>query len=85
VTTWRIPDRAERERDRRYLEHFLTPAVAAAIASMPVAIIASAPLSLRAQAWCWRAELLIRGDAALLASALASNPPGPTQRRLWPG
>jgi hypothetical protein len=59
---WRIPDRAERERDRRYLEQFLTPTVAAAIASMPVAIIESAPLSLRVDAWCWRASRLLAVD-----------------------
>ena len=55
MTTWRLPDRAERERDRRYLEHFLSPEVAARIASMPVVIIdPPAPLSMRIAAFLWR-------------------------------
>lgn len=65
---WRIPDRAERERDRRVLETFLEPGVAAAIAAMPVVVMdleAVAPLSLRVDAWLWRtSQLLAAGTPA---------------------
>jgi len=59
-----IPDRVERERDRRPLAHFLTPAIAAAAASLPVIALdpgATSPLALRADAWLYRSgELLAR-------------------------
>lgn len=60
--SWRIPGRAERERDRSYLAHFLTPAIADAIASMPCVVIgeAAAPLSLRIDAFLYRSGELLR-------------------------
>jgi hypothetical protein len=62
-TTWRISGRAEQARDRRALEGFLQPAVAAAIAAMPCVVMdpeAAAPLSLRIDAWLWRSSQLLR-------------------------
>jgi hypothetical protein len=59
MAEWRIPDRTERRRDQRYLEGFLTPAVAAAIASLPAIEVETAPLTLRVEAWRWRASRLL--------------------------
>jgi hypothetical protein len=63
MTAWRLPDRAERQADRLVLEHFLEPAVAAAISSMPCVVLdpeAAAPLRLRVDAFLYRSGALLR-------------------------
>ena len=59
MTRWRWPSRTEQAEDFHYLSNFVDARTAAAIAAMPCVITdpeATAPFSLRADAWLHRMQ-----------------------------